>query len=59
MLANALRLHRSRINTRDAITLEHVDELIYDVALVCNANNRNFSYDRFYTACNYKGRDNE
>ncbi len=57
LLAAALRVSRTHIGNHDPSALWVVDELIYTVATVCSSVNDNFSFDRFYSACDYKGRD--
>ena len=37
----------------------HTDDAIRAVAVVCAACNKEFSFDRFYAAANYKGIDND
>lgn len=59
LLAAALRVARMHVDNADSTALWVVDELIYTIATVCDSVNPNFSYDRFYTASNYKGRDND
>ena len=53
LLAAALRLHREQFPASPAY-VRSCDELIQTVALVCSRVNKLFSYDKFYTACNYK-----
>jgi hypothetical protein len=57
LLAAALRVQReqARINLSPVNRLVVVDELIHTIATVCNSVNPNFSFDRFYSACDYKG----
>ena len=50
LLAAALRLHRATCNSQT-----DCDDLIRTVALVCAKCNKLFSLDRFYSAANYKG----
>jgi len=56
VLAAALRLHREQYPASPA-HLRNTDELIETIASVCKSQNKLFSFDRFYTASNYKGRD--
>ncbi len=49
LLAAALRALRLRHPTTEA------DDCIRAVAVVCAACNKEFSFDRFYSAANYKG----
>ncbi len=56
LLAAALRLHRAQFPASPTY-LRETDNLIETVALVCSKCNKLFSFDRFYSACNYKGRD--
>jgi len=58
LLAAALRVCRLHISEHDPSALWVVDELIYTVAVVCSKCNDLFSFDKFYTASNYKGQDN-
>ncbi len=58
LLAAALRVARAHIGEHDPTALWVVDELIYTVAVVCRQCNKEFSFDTFYSASNYKGRDN-
>lgn len=60
VLAAALRIQREQalINLTAVNRLALVDELIYTIACVCNSQNKLFSFDKFYTASNYKGQDN-
>ena len=57
VLAAALRIQREQalinLTTQNRVAL--VDELIYTVATVCKSQNKLFSFDRFYTAADYKG----
>ena len=59
LLAAALRLQReqARIALSTENKLELVDDLIRTVATVCAQCNKEFSFDRFYAAADYKGRD--
>lgn len=60
VLAAALRIQREQalinLTTQNRVAL--VDELIYTVATVCKSQNKLFSFDRFYTAADYKGQGN-
>ena len=60
VIAAALRIQREQalINLTPVNRLALVDELIYTLATVCKSQNKLFSFDRFYTASNYKGQDN-
>ena len=57
VLAAALRIQREQalinLTTQNRVAL--VDELIYTIATVCKSQNKLFSFDRFYTAADYKG----
>ena len=61
LLAAALRLQReqARIELSTDNKLALVDDLIRTVAVVCASCNKEFSFDRFYSAANYKGIDND
>ena len=57
LLAAALRVHRAALDDQDESIIWECDNLISNVACVCNSVNSNFDFDRFYNAANYKGRD--
>ncbi len=52
LLAAALRAHRGVCL---GMEIPSCDDLIRSVAVVCAACNKEFSFDRFYSAANYKG----
>ncbi len=58
LLAAALRVARAHIFEADESAVWVVDELIYTVAVVCRQLNKEFSFDTFYAASNYKDQDN-
>jgi len=57
LLAAALRVHRAALSDQGESVIWETDNLICNVATVCASINPNFSFDRFYTAANYKGQD--
>ena len=57
LLAAALRVHRAALSDQPESIVWECDNLISNVACVCNSVNPNFSFDRFYTAANHKGCD--
>ena len=57
LLAAALWVHRTSLSDQPESIVWECDNLISNVACVCNSVNPNFDFDRFYNAANYKGRD--
>ena len=53
-LAHMLRQTRENI---DAAGRPYLDELTYSIAVIGKRLNSRFSFDKFYAASNYKGRD--
>ena len=59
-LAEMLRIHREQtsIDLTPQNRAALVDELTYSIAVIGKRLNSRFSFDKFYTAANYKGRNN-
>jgi len=51
-LAHMLRTTRENIEPAGRV---YLDELTYSIAVIGKRLNNRFSFDRFYTAANYKG----